>query len=148
MAFLIGMVALFCEAAVSKTITFRSLSFLGCFVWVISFDVFRDVLGLEGDVKAGIPTLAVKRGTRTATKVGAFMLPVAAIMSTIPYFTGVVGVAYIIPTALLGCILFYLALSLFTKPDVQNVKKQSQTLQKSVVLSLIAFIAAAFLPLI
>ncbi len=145
MAFLVGMVPVFCEAAVSKTITFRSLSFLGAFLWVVSFDVFRDVLGLEGDVKAGIPTLAVKRGTRTATKVGAVMLPVAAIMTTIPYFLEVVGIAYIIPTALLDCIFVYLALSLFTRPDVQNVKRQSQTLFKSLVLCIIAFVGAAFL---
>lgn len=88
----------------------------------IAVNVLKDVTGLEGDMKIGLSTLAAKRGTRTAIRVGALFYLFAAITLPLPYVVGVVSIAYLIPIALLGLIMFNSAVFLFRKPDVQMWK--------------------------
>ena len=104
--------------------------------------MLKDAAGLEGDMKIGLPTLAAKRGPRTAVRVGALFYLFAAIALPLPYVVGVVTIAYLIPIALLGLMMVNSAVSLFRKPAVQNVEKQREnTLTTAVLLFPIALVA-------
>jgi 4-hydroxybenzoate polyprenyltransferase len=58
---------------------------------------------------------------------------------------GVVGVAYLIPIALAGCIIAYQALSIFKKPDAETLKRLYKKISFSTILFPIALVAGTFL---
>lgn len=83
---------------------------------------------------------------RTAIKVGALLFLFYAIALAIPYVVGVVTSAYLIPAALLACIIFYGTLSLFIRPDVRNMEEKMKTYTIALlVLYPITLIAGTFL---
>lgn len=130
---LIGMtVPLFSEAVVHQTVSVLSLSFVLFIVFIdVGYNVLKDVVGLEGDIRRGYSTLPAKRGIPFSIKVGALLYLFAAMASPLPYIVGAVGLAYFIPIVLLDCIMFYTSLSLFRKTDVRTVKKQHKILTTS-----------------
>jgi geranylgeranylglycerol-phosphate geranylgeranyltransferase len=140
----IGAIPLFSEAVVFQTISLMSLSFVFFPTSMIAGNVLKDVVGVEGDVKAGYPTLAATRGINTAVKVGAFFFLLFIIASPFPYIVGAVGFAYLVPIALLDSILLYSALSLIKKSNVQNVNKQLRIVPTFMILFLVALMAGAF----
>jgi 4-hydroxybenzoate polyprenyltransferase and related prenyltransferases len=71
MGFLIGTSFVYGEAALSGVVTVASFSLSFMSMGSIGGNVLRDVLSLEGDLKAGYATLAAKRGPKFATRVGA-----------------------------------------------------------------------------
>ena len=141
---LIGTIPLFSEAAILQTISLTSLSFVFFPTAMIAGNVLKDVVGIEGDVKAGYPTLAATRGVSTAVKVGALFFLLFIIASPVPYIVGAVSFAYLVPIALLDSILFYSVLSLFKKSDIPNVSRQLKVVPIFMVLFLIALAAGAF----
>ena len=141
---LIGIIPLFSEAAIFQTISLRSLSFVFFSSAMIAGNVLKDVVGIEGDVKAGYPTLAATRGISTAVKVGALFFLLFIVASPFPYIVGAVSFAYLVPIALLDSILFYSVLSLFKKSDIPNVSRQLKVVPIFMVLFLIALAAGAF----
>lgn len=143
--FLVGSIPLFSEVVVFQRVSLMSLSFLGASLAVAGYDDLKDVVTVEADRKVGYPTLAVTRGIRTAAIVGALYFPLAIIASTIPYFLGVVTIAYIIVMALLGCIDLYLIWPILKEPDIQHVEKQYKPLTASLILFPIAVISGTFL---
>ncbi len=136
---------MFCEATVLHTISIVSLSFIGMSLWGAGRNVLDDVVGVEGDIKVGYPTLAIKRGTVASSKLGALYCLFAVILLPFPYVVGVVSVAYLIPLVLMGCIASYLALSIFKKPDAETVKRLHKKFALSSVLLPTAIVAGTFL---
>lgn len=143
--FLVGSLPLFSEVVVFQRVSPMSLSFLGVFMLVAGYDDLKDVVAVEADKKVGYPTLAVTRGVRTAAIVGALYFPLAIIALTLPYFVGVVTIAYIIVIALFGCIDFYLIWPILKEPDIQHAEKLYKPLTASTILFPIAVIVGTFL---
>jgi geranylgeranylglycerol-phosphate geranylgeranyltransferase len=137
-------VTLFSEATVMRTVSIISLCSIGFSLLIISRNVFKDIAGVEGDITIGVSSLAIKQGKHTAAKVGLLLCFFAIITSPLPYFMGVVSVAYLVPIVLMSCIIFYVALSIFKKPSVENVKKQLKMFSASEILIPIALIAGIF----
>jgi geranylgeranylglycerol-phosphate geranylgeranyltransferase len=139
-------VPVFAEVVLFQRVSIVSLSFVGFASGVAGANVLQDVLSVEGDMKMGLQTLATKQGSRTAIKVGALLFLFYAIALAIPYVVGVVTAAYLIPAALLACIIFYGTLSLFIRPDVRNMEEKMRTYTIALlVLYPIALIVGTFL---
>ncbi|MDG6223397.1 MAG: UbiA family prenyltransferase [Candidatus Bathyarchaeota archaeon] len=143
MGFLIGTSFVYGEAALFGTITITSLSLTFMSMGSIGGNVLRDVLSLEGDKKAGYATLAAKRGTSFATKVGAtfFLLNVAG--SPIPYLVGAVGYAYLIPIIIWDAILVVSGVSLLKNQAINNVKKHERFATRTMILIPLALVLGA-----
>jgi geranylgeranylglycerol-phosphate geranylgeranyltransferase len=137
-------ITLFSEATALKTVSILSLCSIGFSLLITGRNVFKDIAGVEGDMKIGVSSLAIKQGKRAAAKVGVLFCFFAIITSPLPYFAGVVSAAYLVPIALMSCIIFYVALSIFKKPSVENVKKQLKMFSASEILIPIALIAGIF----
>jgi geranylgeranylglycerol-phosphate geranylgeranyltransferase len=132
MGYLGATIALFAGAVVFKTINIASLSFVGMIAAAaVGLNVLKDVLTVDGDLKARYLTLAIKGGIRTAAIVGALFLLLSVATSPLPYLVGAVGVAYLIAVAAWGGIGLFTALSLFKAPDPVNVRKRLTTFNSS-----------------
>ena len=140
-----GTMPLFGEAAIFQTISITSLSFAGLSLVIVGGNILKDVVSVEGDVKAGYANLAATWGISTVTRVGAFVCFIAIVALTIPYFVGVVSVAYLIPIVLAGLIVSYSGISLFRQPDVQNVERRLKQFYMSIIMYPIALVLGTFL---
>ena len=144
MGYLGASIALFAEAAVVQTISISSLSFVGMIAaGSIGFNVLKDVLTFDGDLKEGYRTLAATRGISTAASVGAVFLLLSVFTSPLPYFAGVVSVIYLLPVAVWGGTVVYAAVTLLRKPTVQNVKKRLKIFTTAAVVYPLALILNA-----
>jgi geranylgeranylglycerol-phosphate geranylgeranyltransferase len=143
MGFLIGTSFVYGEAALSGVITATSFSLSFMSMGSVGGNILRDVLSLEGDLKAGYATLAAKRGPELATRVGAIFFLLNAIASPIPYLVGAVGYAYLIPIIIWDIILLISGAILLRKPDIEEVKKQERLVTRTMILIPIALIAGA-----
>jgi 4-hydroxybenzoate polyprenyltransferase len=143
MGFLIGTSFVYGEAALSGVITITSFSLSFMSMGSIGGNILRDVLSLEGDLKAGYATLAAKRGPKFATKVGAVFFLFNAIASPIPYLVDAVGYAYLIPIIAWDIILVIAGVALLKNSDIEVVKKQERLVTRTMILIPIALILGA-----
>ena len=144
MGFLIGTSFVYGEAALFGVITFTSFSLSFMSMGSIGGNVLRDVLSLEGDLKAGYATLAAKRGPKFATRVGATFFLLNVIGSPIPYLVNAVGYAYLIPIILWDIILVISGVALLRKADnIEVVKKHERLVTRTMILIPIALILGA-----
>jgi geranylgeranylglycerol-phosphate geranylgeranyltransferase len=143
MGFLIGTSFVYGEAALFGVITFTSFSLSFMSMGSIGGNILRDVLSLEGDLKAGYTTLAAKRGTKLATRVGAIFFLLNVIASPIPYLVDAVGYGYLIPIIIWDIILVISSVFLLRKQDIEVVKKQERLVTRTMILIPIALILGA-----
>jgi len=143
MGFLIGTSFVYGETALSGVITFTSFSLSFMSMGSVGGNILRDVLSLEGDLKAGYATLAAKRGPKLATRVGAIFFLLNAIASPIPYLVDAVGYAYLIPIIIWDIILVISGFSLLRNPNIDVVKKHERLVTMTMILIPIALIAGA-----
>ena len=122
MGYLGATIALFSGAVVFQTINAASLSFVGLIAGgAIGLNVLKDILTLEGDLKVGYPTLAATRGIRIASIVGALFLLISVITSPLPFFIGVVSIAYLFPISVWGGVAVVFSLVLLKASNTENV---------------------------
>ncbi|MBE0512484.1 UbiA family prenyltransferase [Candidatus Bathyarchaeota archaeon] len=145
MGLLIGTAFLYGEAALLQRVSVASFSFTFMCMGSIGGNVLRDILSLEGDLKTGYPTLPAKHGINPSAKIGAFFFFLTIIASPTPYLVEVVNYTYLIPIAIWDCLLFYSALSLFKKPDVQNVRKHERLVTMSMILLPVSLVVGALI---
>jgi 4-hydroxybenzoate polyprenyltransferase len=144
MGLLIGTSFVYGEAALFGVITFTSLSLSFMSMGSIGGNILRDVLSLEGDLKAGYATLPAKSGPKLATRVGAIFFLLNVIASPIPYLADAVGYAYMIPIIIWDIIVGISAVFLLRKPeDIEVVKKQERLVSRTMMLIPIALILGA-----
>jgi 4-hydroxybenzoate polyprenyltransferase len=143
MGFLIGTSFVYGEAALSGVITIASFSLSFMSMGNVGGNILRDVLSLEGDLKAGYATLAAKRGPKLATRVGAIFFLLNTIASPIPYLVDAVGYAYLIPIIIWDIILVISGFSLLRNQNIDVVKKQERLVTMTMILIPIALIAGA-----
>jgi geranylgeranylglycerol-phosphate geranylgeranyltransferase len=144
MGFLIGTSFVYGEAALAKEITIASFSLSFMSMGNIGGNVLRDVLSLEGDLKARYATLAAKRGTKFATRVGAIFFLLNVVGSPIPYLANAVGYAYLIPIVIWDIILVISGVALLRKADnIEVVKKHERFVTRTMILIPIALILGA-----
>jgi geranylgeranylglycerol-phosphate geranylgeranyltransferase len=142
---LIGTAFIYGEVALLQRISLASLSLTFMSMGSIGGNVLRDILSLEGDLKTGYPTLPSKHGVNPSAKIGALFFFLTIVASPVPYLVEAVSSTYLIPIAIWDCLLFYSALSLFKKPDVQNVKRQERLVTMSMILLPLSLVVGAFL---
>ncbi len=143
MGFLIGTSFVYGEAALSGVITITSFSLSFMSMGSIGGNILRDVLSLEGDLKAGYATLAAKRGPKFATKVGAVFFLLNAVASPIPYLVDAVGYAYLVPIIVWDIILVVSGVALLRNSDIEVVKKHERLVTRTMILIPIALILGA-----
>ena len=144
MGFLIGTSFVYGEAALYGTITVTSFSLSFMSMGNVGGNILRDVLSLEGDLKAGYATLAAKRGPKFATRVGAIFFLLNVIGSPIPYLVNAVGYAYLIPIVIWDIILVISGVALLRKADnIEVVKKHERLVTRTMILIPIALILGA-----
>jgi geranylgeranylglycerol-phosphate geranylgeranyltransferase len=143
MGFLIGTSFVYGEAALSGVITITSFSLSFMSMGSIGGNILRDVLSLEGDLKAGYATLVAKRGIQFATKVGAAFFLLNAVASPIPYLVGAVGYAYLIPIIAWDIILVISGVALLRNSDIEVIKKHERLVTRTMILIPIALILGA-----
>jgi 4-hydroxybenzoate polyprenyltransferase len=143
MGFLIGTSFVYGETALFGEPTFKSLALSFMSMGSIGGNILRDVLSLEGDLKAGYATLAAKRGPKFATKVGAIFFLLNVIGSPIPYLLDAVGYAYLIPIVIWDIILVVSSVALLRKPEIEVVKKHERLVTRTMILIPIALILGA-----
>ncbi|MGD2065930.1 MAG: UbiA family prenyltransferase [Candidatus Bathyarchaeota archaeon] len=144
MGLLIGTSFVYGEAALTETFTIISLSLSFMSMGSIGGNILRDVLSLEGDLKAGYATLAAKRGPKFATKVGAVFFLLNVIGSPVPYLVNAVGWYYLIPIILWDIILVVSGVALLRNQDINLVKKHERLVTRTMILIPIALILGAF----
>jgi geranylgeranylglycerol-phosphate geranylgeranyltransferase len=143
MGFLIGTSFVYGEAALSGVITITSFSLSFMSMGSIGGNILRDVLSLEGDLKAGYATLVAKRGIKFSTKVGAAFFLLNAVASPIPYLVGAVGYAYLIPIIAWDIILVISGVALLRNSDIEVIKKHERLVTRTMILIPIALILGA-----
>jgi 4-hydroxybenzoate polyprenyltransferase len=144
MGFIIGTSFVYGEAALSGAITITSFSLSFMSMGNIGGNILRDVLSLEGDLKAGYATLAAKRGPKFATRVGAIFFLLNVIASPIPWLVDAVGDAYLIPIIIWDIILVVSGIALLRKADnIEVVKKHERLVTRTMILIPIALILGA-----
>ena len=143
MGILIGTSFVYGEAALSGTISIISFSLSFMSMGNVGGNILRDVLSLEGDLKAGYATLAAKRGPKFAIKVGAVFFLLNAIGSPIPYLVDAVGYGYLIPIVIWNIILVVSGVSLLKNQEIEVLKKHERLVTRTMILIPIALIAGA-----
>ncbi len=143
MGILIGTSFVYGEAALSGMISIVSFSLSFMSMGNVGGNILRDVLSLEGDLKAGYATLAAKRGPKFAIKVGAVFFLLNAIGSPIPYLVDAVGYGYLIPIIVWNIILVVSGVTLLRNQDIEVLKKHEKLVTRTMVLIPIALIAGA-----
>ena len=143
MGFLIGSSFIYGETALFGIITVTSFSLSFMSMGSVGGNILRDVLSLEGDLKAGYATLAAKRGPKFATKMGAIFFLLNVIGSPIPYLVDAVGYAYLIPIVIWDIILVISGVALLKNQDINVVKKHERLVTRTMILIPIALIAGA-----
>jgi 4-hydroxybenzoate polyprenyltransferase len=144
MGFLIGTSFVYGESALTGTFTIVSLSLSFMSMGSIGGNILRDVLSLEGDMKAGYATLAAKRGPKFATKIGAVFFLLNVIGSPVPFLVDAVGWAYLVPVILWDVIVAVSGVVLLRNQDINVVKKQERLVTRTMILIPIALILGAF----
>ncbi len=128
MGYLGAALALFAGAAVFNAINVAVLSFVGMIAAaLIAFNVLKDILTVRGDVKIGYNTIAARHGIRVAATVGSVFVFLTGITTPLPYFAGVVDVAYLFPMTVAVCVMLFASFSLLRVPDTRNVQRQIKT---------------------
>ena len=143
MGILIGTSFVYGEAALSGMISIISFSLSFMSMGNVGGNILRDVLSLEGDLKAGYATLAAKRGPKFAIKVGAVFFLLNAIGSPIPYLVDAVGYGYLIPIFIWNIILVVSGVSLLKNQEIEVLKKHERLVTRTMILIPIALIAGA-----
>ena len=144
MGLIIGTSFIYGEAALSGAITIASFSLSFMSMGNIGGNVLRDILSLEGDLKAGYATLAAKRGPEFATRVGATFFLLNVVASPVPWLVDAVGYAYLIPIALWDVILVVSGVTLLRSADnIELLKKHERLVTRTMILIPIALILGA-----
>ena len=143
MGILIGTSFVYGEAALSGIISITSFSLSFMSMGNVGGNILRDVLSLEGDLKAGYATLAAKRGPKFATRLGAIFFLLNAVGSPIPYLVDAVGWGFLIPIIIWNIILVVSGVTLLRTPDIEVLKKHERIVTRTMILIPIALIAGA-----
>jgi geranylgeranylglycerol-phosphate geranylgeranyltransferase len=142
---LIGTSFLYGEASVFNVISVASFSLALSSFGSVGGNILRDVLSLDGDIKAGYPTMPQEIGVTSSVKASAVFLLLSAFFSPFPYLLGVVKLSYLFPIVIWDCAIVYSALSLLRKQDLDSVKKQERIMTMTMILLPIALIVGTYI---
>jgi geranylgeranylglycerol-phosphate geranylgeranyltransferase len=107
-------------------------------------EVIKGMADIVGDSKRGVRTLAVSKGLRIASRVGAVFFVVAVLLSAIPVMFKMVSWLYV--PIVLACDLGFLfsTYSIIKDPSPENALRSKNQALVWMLLGLIAFIAGGF----
>jgi geranylgeranylglycerol-phosphate geranylgeranyltransferase len=138
---LIGTTFLYGEAAGFGAITYASLTMYPIVLGSIGGNILRDILSLEGDSKAGYPTLPQRFGIENSVRAAAFFFIGCAVLSPLPYFFHVFGEKYLAFILIWSFLLFYCSIRLLKSSLSQNdIRKNERMMTMSMILLPLALI--------
>jgi geranylgeranylglycerol-phosphate geranylgeranyltransferase len=118
-----GLIAVFGEALFLGHVSDLSLAFVPMAIaGGMQSNTFKDIVTVEGDVKARYTTVAATRGVRDAVAIVVAASLLGIIFGYIPYVLGIVGIAYAIVITVAAFGWLYVVQSLIRKPTVENVR--------------------------
>lgn len=139
---LIGTTFLYAEAAGFGIITYASLTMYPIVLGSIGGNILRDILSLEGDSKAGYPTLPQRFGIEKSIRAAAFFFIGCAVLSPLPYFFHVFDEKYLAFMLIWSFLLFYCSIHLLKSPllSQNNIRKNERIMTMSMILLPLALI--------
>ena len=108
-------------------------------------EVTKGIVDVEGDRGAGVETIAVSRGSRSASLVAAVFYVAASAVSIIPYGLRLVSVWYLPFVAVTDAGLIYSAYSLTIKPTRENSRTVKNRVLVFMLVGLAGFAAGSLL---
>jgi len=143
---LTGTAFMYGQATISSTVNLISLSLYPIAFGTIGGNILRDILSIDGDSKVGYPTLPMKIGSVSATKVGALFFLLTGLLAPLPFFIGNFTVYYLPLILLWSVLLIYASIRLVTSAStLQNVRKYERIVTMSMILLPLALIVEAVL---
>jgi len=107
-------------------------------------EIIKGMADVAGDSSRGVKTLAVTRGLRTASNVGAVFFVAAAILSAIPVALRMVSWLYVPVVVVCDLGFLYSAYSIVKNPSPKNALRSKKQALVWVLLGLIGFVAGGF----
>jgi len=108
-------------------------------------EVTKGIVDVEGDSGAGVNTVAVSKGPRTASVVASAFYVAAAISSIIPYAFRLVSAWYLPFVAVTDLGLLYSAYGLITEPTRENSRAVKNRVLYLMLVGLVGFAAGSLL---
>ena len=143
---LTGTAFMYGQATISSTVNLISLSLYPIAFGTIGGNVLRDILSIDGDSKVGYPTLPLRIGSVSATKVGALFFLLTGLLAPLPIFIGNFTVYYLPLILIWSALLIYASIRLVTSASTtQNVRKYERIVTMSMILLPLALIVEAVL---
>jgi len=127
--------------SVSPSLYFSLMAFLSN----TGREVTKGIVDVEGDRGAGVETIAVSRGSRSASLVAAVFYVAASAVSIIPYGLRLVSVWYLPFVAVTDAGLIYSAYSLTIKPTRENSRTVKNRVLVFMLVGLAGFAAGSLL---
>lgn len=137
---LIGTTFLYGEAAGFGAITYASLTMYPLVLGSIGGNILRDILSLEGDAKAGYPTLPQRFGVKKSVRAAASFFLGCAVLSPLPYFFHVFSEKYLAFMLIWSFLLCYCSIRLLKSPLSQDIRKNERMMTMSMILLPLALI--------
>jgi len=112
-------------------------------------EIMKDVMDLDGDMERHTRSFAFYFGKQIANQIASFLYGVTVIMSLIPYLVPIEQAYYHDPVYLAlvlitDFILIYISAILFSRHDLESMKKMRRLSLLALFIGLIAFLAGAF----
>ncbi|MCW4048155.1 MAG: UbiA family prenyltransferase [Candidatus Bathyarchaeota archaeon] len=125
---------------------YASLSFsLLAFLSNTGREVTKGIVDIEGDSEAGINTVAVRQGAKTASIVASAFFLGAVVSSVIPLYFGLVSIWYVPFVALTDLGLIYSSYSLLKEPTRENSRNVKNRILYLMLVGLLGFAAGSLL---
>ncbi len=103
-------------------------------------EIVKGIADISGDRMAGIKTIAIIYGSKTAGRASTAFILSAVALSPLPYVFGLLGVSYIIIVMFADIVFIYYTIKLLKNLDPKNAYIVKNGLLKAMLLSLIAFV--------
>ncbi|MEM3832689.1 MAG: UbiA family prenyltransferase [Thermoprotei archaeon] len=103
-------------------------------------EIVKGIADISGDRIAGIKTIAIVYGSKTAGRAATAFILSAIALSPLPYVFGLLGISYIIIVMFADIIFIYYMIKLLRNLDPKNAYIVKNGLLKAMLLSLIAFV--------
>jgi geranylgeranylglycerol-phosphate geranylgeranyltransferase len=133
------------EIAALNMVTIASVSLSLTSFGSVGGNILRDVLSLEGDLKASYPTMPKEIGVKSAVEVSAAFLLLSALCSPFPYVVGALKFSYLPIIAIWEAAVLYSSISLLRNQGISNVKRQERIMTMTMILLPLAMIAGAYI---
>ncbi len=117
---------------------------LTSFLAGVGREVVKAMADTVGDARRGVRSVAISRGMRSASAVGAALFLSAILTSLIPVIEGLASQLYMFGVLIPDIIFIYLAVSILRRPAPENALSVKKKALLGMLIGLVVFIGGAF----